>query len=113
MTFAIISRNGATRLSNNYTGIITRWLYAQVCCVMRVGLGYRSPTRRAVRSPLYFNSLVMAASVCRIMEQKIMLLRNGSAGFTYENVPLRTLTSCFCRAGIFENVIYDVTHNYM
>lgn len=66
---------------------------------MRVGLGYRSPTRRIVRSPLYFNSLVMAASVCRIMEQKIMLLRNGPAGFTYENVPLRTLTSYFCRAG--------------
>lgn len=66
---AIITRCTTGLLSGGYTQV----------CIVRVGLGYCSPTR-AVRSPLYFNSLVMAAPRCRVVERKIMSLRNGFAG---------------------------------
>lgn len=58
---------------------------------MRVGFGYRSPTRPTVRSPLYFNSVVTAVSDYRIVETKNNAFAKRVRE-TYENVSVSTHT---------------------
>ena len=58
---------------NLHSRIIVRRSHAGVLCDA-CGSWIRSPTRHAVRSPLYFNSVVTIAPNCRIVERKIMPL---------------------------------------
>jgi len=77
---------------NLHSRIIVRRSHAGVLCDA-CGSWIRSPTRHAVRSPLYFNSVVTIAPNCRIVERKIMPLWNKPAGLTKMFLYSHTLTS--------------------